>query len=87
VRNIEFIEDYQNLRSFPLTLIISSTVNIKTVIKLMQIVKEKNSVKYKLLMEFTNVHSVNQDIRNVMPCINNEDHPILHRYISLLMEN
>ena len=59
---IEVIEDYRNQRSFPLTLIISLPVNIKTVIRLMQTVEKKNSVKDKLFLHFTKVLYDSYDI-------------------------
>jgi hypothetical protein len=65
--------------SHPLTLIFHERVDIKIVIRLKQLLELEQP---SLLLKFT--HAETNHIKEALPFIEQEKHPILHKFISIL---
>ena len=80
---IELMKENLIKRTSPLTLIFWQTLNIKTVVRIIRILENNNSLDSKLLFKFENVEK-EDDLLEAITEISHEKHPILHKYISLL---
>lgn len=68
----------------PLTLIFNLDVKIETPVRFINILEKDYEVKQKLFLQFKMVKDYDKnDFQKVLPFIEKEQNPILHKYISM----
>ncbi len=83
---IEYMKSNLMQRNYPLTLIFGKKLSIQSVLRIKRILENDNSLNSKLKFEFEDVET-KEDLKGAISEINHDQHPILNKYISLLVNN